>query len=47
MLPPQIHIGNNVINSNQIKKEQLAGLFFFYFSRKIPGNKEDCFFVDR
>ena len=31
MLPPQIHTGNNVINSNQIKKEQLAGLFFFYF----------------
>ena len=21
MLPPQIHTGNNVINSNQIKKE--------------------------
>ena len=33
MLPPQIHTGNNVINSNQIKKEQLV--LFLFFSGKF------------
>lgn len=47
MLPPQIHTGNNVINSNQTKKEQLAGLLFFCLIRKMPGNKENCFLADR